>query len=48
MLKLDRKDDGNIRYAPVIEFDDREISNRFSNAVFKGVEFHIAAQAFAP
>lgn len=42
------KDDGKIRYAPLIEFDDREISNRFSNAVCKAVEFHIAAQAFAP
>jgi hypothetical protein len=46
--ELVKESDGKLRYAKVIEFDDREISTRFSDAVVKAVEHHIAAQAFAP
>jgi hypothetical protein len=46
--ELVKESDGKLRYAKVIEFDDREISTRLSDAVVKAVEHHIAAQAFAP
>ena len=46
--ELVKESDGKIKYAPVMEFDDREISNRFSAAVCKAVEHYIAKEAFAP
>jgi len=32
----------------IMEFDDREVSDRFSAAVVKAVEHYVAKQAFAP